>query len=59
MMVEIGVDRMHHGFWKYIDPAHPQARARQPARDAILDYYRMVDGRSASCCGTRTKRRRS
>jgi predicted AlkP superfamily phosphohydrolase/phosphomutase len=41
--VEIGVDRMHHGFWKDHDPSH---RKHDPAgrfRDAIRDYYRFVD----------------
>ena len=22
MFVEMGVDRIHHGFWRFIDPAH-------------------------------------
>ncbi len=43
MMVEIGVDRMHHGFWKYMDPAHPKHEPGNPLQDAILNYYRMVD----------------
>ncbi len=43
MMVEIGVDRMHHGFWKYMDPAHPKHEPGNPYQDAILNYYRMVD----------------
>ncbi len=41
--VEIGVDRMHHGFWKYHDPAHRQHVSGTPFDRAILDYYAYVD----------------
>ncbi len=44
MMVEIGVDRIHHGFWKYIDPLHPKYEAGNPFESSIRDYYRHVDG---------------
>jgi predicted AlkP superfamily phosphohydrolase/phosphomutase len=43
-LVEMGPDRMHHGFWKFMDPEH---RAHAPGSEharAILDYYRHVDG---------------
>jgi predicted AlkP superfamily phosphohydrolase/phosphomutase len=43
-MVEMGHDRMHHGFWKYMDPAHRKHAPRNEYGDAILDYYRHVDG---------------
>jgi predicted AlkP superfamily phosphohydrolase/phosphomutase len=43
MMVEIGVDRMHHGFWKDMDPEHRHHDPASPHRDAIRDYYRYVD----------------
>jgi predicted AlkP superfamily phosphohydrolase/phosphomutase len=43
MSVEIGTDRIHHGFWKYMDPEHPQHPPGNPYRDAIRDYYRAVD----------------
>ena len=42
-MVEMGTDRMHHGFWKYMDPAHRKHVAGGPYEDAILDYHRHVD----------------
>ena len=32
-MVEMGTDRIHHGFWKDMDPAAPQARAGRPLRE--------------------------
>jgi predicted AlkP superfamily phosphohydrolase/phosphomutase len=41
--VEIGPDRMHHGFWKDHDPAHPRHDPDSPFRPAIRDYYRMID----------------
>ncbi len=43
MMVEMGVDRIHHGFWSYMDPAHPKYKPGTPFEDAIRDYYRYVD----------------
>jgi predicted AlkP superfamily phosphohydrolase/phosphomutase len=41
--VEIGPDRMHHGFWKDHDATHPRHDPSSPFVDAIRDYYRMVD----------------
>jgi predicted AlkP superfamily phosphohydrolase/phosphomutase len=41
-MVEIGTDRMHHGFWKFMDHEH-RKYAPGPFEDAILDYHRHVD----------------
>lgn len=42
--VEIGVDRMHHGFWKDHDPRHRKHDPTSRFRPAIRDYYRYVDG---------------
>ena len=33
MLVEMGVDRIHHGFWSFIDPEHRKFVARQPVRE--------------------------
>ena len=44
VMVEMGPDRMHHGFWKYIDAEHRKHEPGNPYERAILDYYRHVDG---------------
>ena len=30
MMVEIGVDRFHHAFWRHIDPRHPRHDSDNP-----------------------------
>jgi len=41
--VEIGLDRMHHGFWSHHDPEHARHDPASPFRDAIRDYYRHLD----------------
>jgi predicted AlkP superfamily phosphohydrolase/phosphomutase len=41
-LVEIGLDRMQHGFWRYHDPSH-RAHEPSPYSQAIMDYYRMLD----------------
>jgi len=43
-MVEMGPDRMHHGFWKFMDPEHRKHEPGSPYERAILDYHRHVDG---------------
>ncbi len=43
MYVNMGVDRIHHGFWRYHDPQHRLHEPTSPFVSAIRDYYRMVD----------------
>ncbi len=43
MMVEMGLDRIHHGFWKYMDKTHPKYEPGNPYENAIHDYYVWVD----------------
>ena len=43
-MVEMGTDRMHHGFWKDMDPEHRKHDPGGRYEDAILDYHVHVDG---------------
>lgn len=43
MHVNMGVDRIHHGFWRYHDPNHRFYERGNPFKSAIRDYYRMVD----------------
>ena len=43
MFVEMGVDRIHHGFWKYYDRFHRLYEPGHPFEHAIRDYYRFVD----------------
>jgi predicted AlkP superfamily phosphohydrolase/phosphomutase len=43
-MVEMGTDRIHHGFWKDMDPAHRKHVPGGAYESAILDYHVHVDG---------------
>lgn len=43
MFVEIGVDRIQHGFWKYMDHNHHLYQPGNPYESVILDYYRYLD----------------
>jgi predicted AlkP superfamily phosphohydrolase/phosphomutase len=43
MMVEMGPDRMHHAFWRHFDESHPRAVSGSPFRNAVRDYYRLLD----------------
>ncbi|MDA0265525.1 MAG: alkaline phosphatase family protein [Cyanobacteria bacterium] len=45
MLVDMGVDRIHHAFWKPMDPRHPQYEPDSPFATAIHDYYVHVDQR--------------
>ncbi len=45
MMVEMGVDRIHHALWKHMDARHPLYVPGSSLSEAIHDYYRHVDGR--------------
>ncbi len=42
-MVEMGVDRIHHGFWQYMDPQHHRHQPGNPFENAIRDYYIRLD----------------
>ena len=43
MFVEMGVDRIHHGFWKYFDSTHHMYKQGNEYENAIHDYYRYLD----------------
>jgi predicted AlkP superfamily phosphohydrolase/phosphomutase len=43
MLVDMGVDRIHHAFWRAMDPRHPQHQPGSPYASAIHDYYCYVD----------------
>ncbi|HUT20611.1 MAG TPA: alkaline phosphatase family protein [Anaerolineae bacterium] len=45
MFVDMGPDRIHHGLWKYIDPAHPKYRPGNPYENTIHRYYQFIDER--------------
>ncbi len=42
--VEIGTDRAHHAFWKFMDPTHHKYVPGNPYESVIRDYYRYLDG---------------
>ncbi|MEL6604300.1 MAG: alkaline phosphatase family protein [Cyanobacteria bacterium J06614_10] len=57
MLVDMGVDRIHHAFWKPMDPRHPQYEPGMAFAEAIHDYYVHVDGRVGELlnqCGPET-----
>jgi predicted AlkP superfamily phosphohydrolase/phosphomutase len=41
--VEICLDRLQHGFWKYHDPQHVLHEPGNPYEDVIRDYYLYLD----------------
>jgi predicted AlkP superfamily phosphohydrolase/phosphomutase len=43
MFVEIGVDRLHHMFWKYYDRDHPKYEPNNKYEHVIPQYYRYID----------------
>jgi predicted AlkP superfamily phosphohydrolase/phosphomutase len=43
MFVEMGTDRIHHGFWKYHDPQHAKHEPGNKYLNSIRDYYHYVD----------------
>ena len=42
-MVETGTDRLHHGLWRFVDPAHRRYEPGSRFATALRDYYRRVD----------------
>jgi predicted AlkP superfamily phosphohydrolase/phosphomutase len=43
MFVEMGTDRIHHGFWKFSDPSHPKYEPGNRFETAIRGYYKYLD----------------
>jgi predicted AlkP superfamily phosphohydrolase/phosphomutase len=43
MMVEMGVDRIHHGLWRECVAEHPEHEPGNPYCNAIREYYEAVD----------------
>jgi predicted AlkP superfamily phosphohydrolase/phosphomutase len=41
--VDIGLDRMHHGFWNFFDEKHVQFEPGNPFQNAIPEYYLWLD----------------
>jgi predicted AlkP superfamily phosphohydrolase/phosphomutase len=42
-MVDMGVDRIHHGFWQFMDPAHHRYVKDGPYEYAIRDFHKFLD----------------
>ncbi len=57
-MVEMGTDRIHHGFWQYLDKKHHRYEPGNPMENAIRDYYihldRLIGDLIAACDPART-----
>jgi predicted AlkP superfamily phosphohydrolase/phosphomutase len=47
-MVEMGTDRIHHGFWRFTDHGHRLYEDGNPYEHAMLDYYKRLDTKIAS-----------
>ncbi len=43
MMVEIGLDRFHHAFWRHIDPDHPRHETGNRWEHLGREYYASLD----------------
>ena len=43
MLVEMGPDRLQHGFWRYCDPTHRLYEAGNPYQHVMHDYYLALD----------------
>ncbi|MBC8098562.1 MAG: alkaline phosphatase family protein [Armatimonadetes bacterium] len=41
--VNLGVDRVQHGFWRYHDPLHRLYTPGNPFENTIREYYKLVD----------------
>jgi predicted AlkP superfamily phosphohydrolase/phosphomutase len=41
--VEIGLDRIHHGFWRFHDKLHRQYQPGNPYETVVTGYYRCLD----------------
>ena len=41
--VEIGLDRVHHAFWKYFDENHHLHEPNNKYKDVIPEYYKLLD----------------
>jgi len=46
-MVEMGTDRMHHGFWRFFDAEHRLHEPGNRFEGAMLAYYRALDEKIA------------
>lgn len=45
MFMEIGVDRLHHAFWKFHDRNHPKYVPGNRYENVVREYYRFIDSK--------------
>jgi len=45
MMVDMGIDRIHHGMWKFFDENHPKYEPGNRYENSIRDFYIYTDKR--------------
>jgi predicted AlkP superfamily phosphohydrolase/phosphomutase len=50
MAVEMGPDRLAHGFWQYVDPRHRKYRQGNPFETCARDYYALLDRQLGELC---------
>ncbi len=43
MVVEMGVDRIHHAFWRFFDKSHRLYEPGNKYESTVYDYYKLVD----------------
>lgn len=43
MMVDMGPDRFHHGFWKFFDRNHIKYEPHNKYEDSGIEYYKFLD----------------
>jgi predicted AlkP superfamily phosphohydrolase/phosphomutase len=55
VMVEMGPDRLHHGFWRFYDHHHPDYVPGNPYEQAFRDYYRRLDAEIGTLIETLTE----
>lgn len=48
MWVEMGVDRIHHGMWSYMDPGHRKFEPGNRFQNKIKEYYQLIDAQLAT-----------
>jgi predicted AlkP superfamily phosphohydrolase/phosphomutase len=43
IMVEMGIDRIHHAFWRFFDKSHRLYEPGNKYESVVRDYYKLVD----------------
>ena len=42
-LMEIGPDRLHHGFWKFYDESHSQYEENSKYKSVFVEFYKLLD----------------